>query len=45
MRRCFKVKKILFAEDNEFLFRALMSLRDFSLIEARTGFDCIDLAK
>lgn len=42
------MKKILLVEDNEdntFLFRSLLSLRDFNLIEARTGLDGIELAK
>jgi len=42
------MKKILIIEDNEdnaFLFRSLLSLRDFEVIEATTGLAGIELAK
>ena len=41
------MKKILLIEDNEdnaFLFRSLLSLRDFELIEATTGLEGVSLA-
>jgi len=42
------MKKILIIEDNEdnaFLFRSLLSLREFEIIEAATGLDGIELAE
>lgn len=42
------MKKILIIEDNEdniFLFRTLLSLRNYVLYEAKTGLEGFDLAK
>lgn len=42
------MRKILLIEDNEdnaFLFRTLLSLREFELVEASTGLKGVELAK